>query len=82
MAKKTGYGIASLILGILSIILFLLPIIGLISGILGIVFSIKQKRISPTGMATAGLVTSIIGSVFSGIINLVYLIAVNPNYFS
>lgn len=63
---KTGnsFGVAGLVLGILSILTsILVPLIAVITGILGIIFSVKQKNESPNGMATAGLVTSIIGLV-------------------
>lgn len=66
-----GFGIAGLVLGISSILTSIfIPLIAVITGILGIIFSIKQKNESPNGMATAGLVTSIIGLVI-GVINWV-----------
>lgn len=72
--KSNGYGVTSLVLGIISIILCWIPIFGLVSGILGIIFATKQKNIFPTGMATSGLVTSIIGTIFSAIYNFIWLI--------
>ena len=60
--EKKGYGIASFVMGIVSIVVpvwFLLAPI--VAGILGIVFFVKQKNEQPTGLATAGLVLSIIG---------------------
>jgi hypothetical protein len=73
--KSNGYGIASLVLGIISIILCWAPLVGLVSGILGIIFYAKQKRISPSGLAVGGLVTSIIGLVFSIIYTIMWIIA-------
>lgn len=72
MAKKdsNGFGIASLVLGISSIF-FSLFFIGLLLGIIGIVLAVKQRNVSPNGVATAGLVTSIIGTGFSAIFVLV-----------
>jgi len=58
-------GVASLVLGILSIIFSMVPLLGLILGILGIVFASKQKKIASSGAATGGMITSIIGLVFS-----------------
>ncbi len=75
MAQKdsNGYGIASLVLGIVSIVFCWVPVLGLVSGILGIVFSVKQKKILPNGIATGGLVTSIIGLVLSGLYTLFWI---------
>jgi len=61
--------IASLVLGICSICLyfvFALGIVGIILAVLG-----KKKMMSvgaPTGIATAGLILSIVGTVFGGIL--------------
>lgn len=62
---SNGLGIAGLILGIGSIVLSWVPFLGLISGIIGLILSIKQRKIIPNDIATGGLVTSIIGIVFS-----------------
>lgn len=74
--KSNGYGIASLVLGIISIIFCWIPILGLVSGILGIIFYAQQKKIFPNGISTGGLVTSIIGLVFSALYNLFWLAVV------
>jgi hypothetical protein len=65
-------GIVSLVLGICSI---LLPIIGLILGVLALIFYAKQRKIQPSGMATAGLITGIVGICFSIGILLYILVA-------
>jgi len=53
--------IASLVLGLCSLILLWIPLVTIVSGILGIVFyGIQKKKHGSTGMATAGLVLSII----------------------
>lgn len=67
MSKKdtNSYGITSLVLGVVSIVFCWLPFLGLISGILGIIFHVQQKKISQNEISTGGLVTSIVGSVFS-----------------
>lgn len=65
-SNSSGQSVASLVLGILSIII---PFVGLILGILGLIFSVKGRREEEKkGMATAGLVLSIIGVVFSSIV--------------
>ena len=79
--KSNGFGIASLVLGIISIACFFLVfyleviiVLGLVSGILGIVFSVKQKKIFPNGIATAGLGTSIIGLILSALWSILALL--------
>lgn len=75
MVKKrsNGLGITSLILGIGSIVFSWVPFFGLISGILGLIFAIKQKKVWANGIAQAGLITSIIGVVFSAVQSLIIL---------
>ena len=70
-----GLSVAALVLGIISSILawfYMINIVALICGIVGIVCAAKGKKAaiataSPTGMATAGLVLSIIGTCSAGI---------------
>ena len=65
--------IIGLVLGILALCMFWVPmwnILALIFGIAGIILSVMGKKQAvaagvPTGLATAGLVISIIGTVFS-----------------
>ena len=61
--------IAGLTLGILSlIVVWFFALGGLVLGIVGIVFSIKGRReIDSKGMATGGLVCSVIGTAISSI---------------
>ena len=68
MKDKNSYGIASLVLGILSIIFSIIPIIGVVCGIVGIICAIKQRKIYPNGISTAGLITGIIGLIISALI--------------
>lgn len=57
-----GLVIAGLVLGIISMFAWLIPVLGLVVALLGIVFSALGRRfIVRRGMATAGLVLSIIG---------------------
>ena len=74
MAKKSiGYGIASLVLGIVSIVFCWAFIFGAVAGILGIIFFVQQRKRSPSGMAVAGLVTSIIGLAISTLYSLAWI---------
>ena len=68
--NKNPLAIAGLVLGIVSVVFaFLYVWIGLITGIVGIVLSAKgRKTPAKKGMATAGLVLSIIGTALSGVL--------------
>lgn len=70
--KKATYvwGIASLVLSIIGLMLFLAPYIGIICSILAVVFYGIQKKHKTTGVATAGLVVGIIGTVINTVILL------------
>ena len=75
---SSGFAIASLIFGILSILGSCCCIGGLFS-ILGIVFGCLQKKDESDkkpGMAIAGIITSIIGLLFS-LIALIYIIGMS-----
>lgn len=71
--KSNGFAIAGLVLGILSIVSSFTIVfaglgwLGLVLGIVGIVMGVMAKKRNPSGMATAGLVLSIIGTVLCGI---------------
>ena len=58
------HGVTSMVLGIISVVI---PIVGIVTGILAIHYAKKQKAIAPNGMATAGMVTGIVGLAFSGL---------------
>lgn len=60
----------ALVLGICSIVFaFIFSIVGVVLGILGIVFAVKAKKMEgKSTMATAGLVCSIVGLVFSSLL--------------
>lgn len=55
--------VASLVLGIISLVfLFIVPIVGVIVGLVGIILGAMARKVpEKQGMATAGLVCSIIG---------------------
>lgn len=69
--KANGLGVGSLVCGIVSLVFAwtgILALIGLAAGIVAIVLSVRSKKQpGKSGMATAGLVTGIIGTVLSGI---------------
>lgn len=74
MNNGKGMSVAALVLGIVSAVCgwwgLALGIISLICGIVGIVLAVKGKKAAteagaPTGLATAGLVLSIIGTCLS-----------------
>lgn len=70
------YSIVGLVLGIISAVIawwgLWISIVALVCGIIGIIFAVKGKKAAkaagqPTGLATAGLVLSIIGTCLAGI---------------
>lgn len=75
--QKTGKGLsaAGLVLGIIASVLawiYMVNIAALVCGIVGIICAIKGKKTAaaaglPTGLGTAGIVLSIIGTVLAGI---------------
>lgn len=76
VSNGKGFSIAALILGIASMVLAwftFVNIAALVGAILGIVFACKGRKYSiaangkASGLATAGLVLSIIGTVIAGI---------------
>ena len=64
-------GAAALVLGIVSIVFSFLPLIpywlGLVVGVLGVVLAAIAKKNGQKGVATAGLVLSIIGAALCGV---------------
>ena len=69
--QSNGLAIASMVLGIVAIILLCAPVPfgygAWVLAIVGIVLAAKAKKVSKSGMATAGLVCSIISLAISGI---------------
>ncbi len=64
--KTNGTAVASLVLGIVSIVCILFgygAILGLVLGIVATVLGAKARKESQTGMATAGFVCGIVGTV-------------------
>jgi Domain of unknown function (DUF4190) len=77
--KTNGKAITALVLGILSLVI---PYLGFIIGIVAIVFAklakdeIKRTGDEGRGLATAGLVTGIIGTALYSIIIILFIIGV------
>lgn len=67
MEEKNNFAVVGLVLGIVCLVLTILPLrivswLALPAGIVGIVLSVKGRKIqTKKGMATAGMVLSIIG---------------------
>ena len=59
--KKSGMGVAALVLGIISIVSALFWYISIPTGILGIVFGAKSAKKIGSKMGKAGLATGIVG---------------------
>ena len=69
--KSNGFAIASLVLGIVSVVFSFIGLsvpFGLVLGIVGIILGVNAKKKNPSGMATAGLVLSIIGTILCALI--------------
>ena len=59
--KKSGMGVAALVLGIISIVSALFWYISIPTGILGIVFGAKSAKKIGSKLGKAGLATGIVG---------------------
>lgn len=74
---STGFAIASLVMGILSILTCCCCGLGILMSILGIIFGCIQSKDESgkkPGMATAGIVTSIIGILLSIVMIVIFVI--------
>ena len=72
-----GKGIASMVCGICSIVFSFIPFLGLGVAIAGLILSVSAARDGYIGgMRIAGLVCSIIGTVFGGFYTMIILGAV------
>lgn len=65
-----GYAIASLVLGLVAILTCWFGFLGLAAGIVGVIMAVQARKLmppdAPRGMATAGMVLSIISIVIGG----------------
>lgn len=59
--KKSGLGVASLVLGIISIVTALFWYMAIPTGILAIIFGVKSIRRVGSKLGKAGLITGIVG---------------------
>lgn len=60
-----GKAVASLVLGICSLVCWFCPLVGLAVSIVGLVLGVQANKLQRRGMATAGVVLSIIGLVLT-----------------
>lgn len=63
MQQNNNKAVAALVLGIVGIVGAFIPYVSyvaFVASIVGIVMAVQAKKIAPSGMATAGLVLSII----------------------
>ena len=70
-SPSNGKAIASLVLGILALVCIFFgygALLGIVLGIIGLVLGISAKKEGPSGMATAGIVLSIISIAVCAII--------------
>jgi len=74
--ESNAYGITSLILGVLGLLLFLAPYFGIALSITAMALASKQKKITETGLSTAGNIVGIIGVVINSIALFIFIIAV------
>ncbi|NLM61150.1 MAG: hypothetical protein GX193_03630 [Clostridiales bacterium] len=61
---------ASLVLGIVSLVFIFTgtaAFVGIIAGIVGLILGISARKENPSGMATAGIVLSVIGLAFCAV---------------
>ena len=71
LERRMKMGVASLVLGIISLVWALLAAvfggtwISALIGVIGIILGAVAKKQAPSGVATAGLVLSIIGTILS-----------------
>lgn len=69
--------VASFVLGLFSILFSAMGPFALILGVLGIIFgSLRRGTQNRGALAIAGLILSIIGTVFSAIMTILYFIAI------
>lgn len=61
----SGKALASMILGIIGLIAWLIPLFGLPITVIGLILGVKSLKSNNSGIATAGVVTSIIGLVLT-----------------
>ena len=81
--KKSGMGVAAMVLGIISIISALFWYISIPTGILGIIFGAKSAKKIGSKMGKAGLATGIVGvslCAFNYISMIIIILLANANF--
>ena len=76
---KKGIAIAGLVLGVIGLVFMCIPLfqwIGMIAGLIGLILSIIGKKQGAGGVATAGLVCSIIALILSTIFFIACVVCV------
>lgn len=73
--QTSALAVVGLVMGIVSILFSCCYGLGIFFGIAGIICSALSKKKSKSGIGTAGLICSIIGTVFS-VIMIIYVVAV------
>lgn len=72
-----GFGVTSFVIGLIAFILSAFFYFSIPLGVLSIIFFSIQRKIKPTGLATTGLVLSILALIFGAIWGVIMLIAVS-----
>lgn len=80
--EKKGLAIASLVLGIVSVVFMCLWYIGIPCAILGLVFGILSNKAKKNGMATAGIVLSIIGFLLVALLLILVIAGITSGTFA
>ena len=70
--RRKGLGIAGFVLGLISVVCCCIEILPLICAILAIIFCVLRLKVKNDGLAIAGLVLGIIGSLF-GLFSVIIL---------
>ncbi len=79
---RTGFAIASLVLGILAVCSCCLPVITVPLGILAVVFAVFGMKSLNRGIAVAGFVLGIVSLVLGSMMLIIFLLSTggNPHY--
>ena len=79
---RTGFAVASLILGILAVCSCCLPLIAVPLGILAVVFAVPGMRSINRGLAVAGLVLGIVALVLGMMMLIIFLLSSDRSPYS
>src|SRR5262245_15775500 len=73
-SRLVNLAIASLVCGICSILLMCVWFLAVPVGVVGILLANQGRRSTSRGLATAGLVTSIVGTAIAGIVAALWIV--------